>query len=236
MATQKFYRVVNGQFEKVQNGLNTVLETAKIPDRKTAKSFFPLFQKVWNLWEGTNCQLPTANALIMEIIRNKSFVNDSLNKARMKGETTISSTFLKDAKEDITLPIVLLEAIFITWHQCPLLCPNHIRHFWEFAWENTRKMFAPSMPSRLDSLYIFDNLIDAQVFISEWGVPSSKILEVVPTKITNLKAVDKNLFDEINHNVIRYKDFLNIAKLYWSMGKSSCPKWEYLFQGEYNTL
>lgn len=104
-------------------------------------------------------------------------------------------------------------------------------YLWEFIWEMVRNYEYPNMPSRMDSLFLFDNLQDAKNFMDEFRDSNYVI---APVKIIEglVKSFDMNWFSNVPID-IPLSEVEKYARNYWEQKQTDNPVIEVLFQGKY---
>lgn len=102
-------------------------------------------------------------------------------------------------------------------------------YLWEYLYEEARLSFNIALPSRKESLFLFENIADCQYFI-DTHKGFGTICEVELINTVNLFRGDMNLLDEIP-NYLTFHETINWANRYWKKESSQKPVYEILFQG-----
>ena len=104
-------------------------------------------------------------------------------------------------------------------------------YLWEFIWEMVRNYEYPNMPSRMDSLFLFDNLQDAKNFMDEFR-DSNYVIATVKIIEGYVKSFDMNWFSNVPSD-IPLSEVEKYARNYWEQKQTDKPITEVLFQGKY---
>lgn len=102
-------------------------------------------------------------------------------------------------------------------------------YLWEYLYEEARLSTNNTLPSRKESLFLFENIADSKYYIdTHKGFGTICEVELIDT--VNLFRGDMNLLDEIP-NYLTFHQTINWANRYWKKESSSKPVYEILFQG-----
>lgn len=108
---------------------------------------------------------------------------------------------------------------------------EHEFYLWEFIWEMVRYSEFPNMPSRMDSVFLFDSRENANKFKNKYRTPNYRV-----TKINLLEgssqSFDMNWFSRVPSD-IPLSEVLVYVRNYWSQKMTQNPILETLFQGKY---
>lgn len=104
-------------------------------------------------------------------------------------------------------------------------------YFWEFIWEMVRKNEYPQMPSRMESLFLFDKYENAKDFLYQYRDPYYRVVEVELME-GNSQSFDMNWFSGVPSNV-PITEVEKYARNYWEQKYTENPVVEVLFQGRY---
>ena len=105
-------------------------------------------------------------------------------------------------------------------------------YLWEFIWEMIRISEFPNMPSRMDSLFLFDNKENAMEFKAKFRNLDYQLVDV------NLlggstKSFDMNWFSNVPCD-IPLSEVNEYARNYWKQAHTKNPVIEVLYQGVYS--
>ena len=103
---------------------------------------------------------------------------------------------------------------------------------WEFIWEMVRYTEFPDEPSRMESLFLFEDKETSQEFIDEFheGEP----FEIAEVGLDNPKVYKYDMsWFTLADGEQTLEEVVKFARKYWSGVASNNPVWEYLYQGEY---
>ena len=105
-------------------------------------------------------------------------------------------------------------------------------YLWEFIWEMIRNVEFPNMPSRMESLFLFDSMDSAMNFKAEYRDSNYQLVNVNLLGGTRL-SFDMNWFSNVPSNIplSKVKEF---ARNYWMQAHTDKPVIEVLYQGEYS--
>ncbi|MCF8465119.1 MAG: hypothetical protein K9G41_09765 [Flavobacteriales bacterium] len=138
----------------------------------------------------------------------------------------------KDAHRGIVIPIKLLNTFIQHFDdENPFLAYVEGKYLWERYFEMVRSKVFNHLPTRKDSIFLFDNVSDCEFYIQEHKKGFGKIYEVEIIREEQLLKVDMNIFDEISLSITSNNLKMELFK-YWDGGLSNTPRFEYLFQGE----
>lgn len=104
-------------------------------------------------------------------------------------------------------------------------------YLWEFIWEMIRNYEFPNMPSRMDSLFLFDNKKNALDFKAQYRDENYHLVDVSLLDGTT-QSFDMNWFSEVPSD-IPLAEVEEYARNYWSQVHTQKPIIEILFQGNY---
>lgn len=105
-------------------------------------------------------------------------------------------------------------------------------YLWEFIWEMIRSYEFPNMPSRMNSLFIFDSEKNALEFKSQFRDPSYQLVNVNLLGGTK-ESFDMNWFSNVPSN-ITLSEVKEYVRNYWSQKQTEKPVIEVLYQGYYS--
>lgn len=102
-------------------------------------------------------------------------------------------------------------------------------HAIEMVAELVRRLIAPDVPSRMQSMFACETLADAQAFKAKMGVPHARIFEV-----------DANDFFRADMQLLNlgaaFGSTINLMQKYWQGVASANPFWELLLPGKVTIL
>lgn len=104
-------------------------------------------------------------------------------------------------------------------------------YLWEFIWEMVRNSEYPPMLSRMESLFLFDNLDNAKDFKTRYRDAKYQIANVSLVEGT-MQSFDMNWFSAVPSD-IPLSEAENYARNYWEQKLTDNPVVEVLFQGKY---
>lgn len=104
-------------------------------------------------------------------------------------------------------------------------------YLWEFVWEIVRYYKYPKMPSRMESLFLFDSLENAKDFKTRYRDANYQIANLNLIEGT-LKSFDMNWFSTVPSD-IPISEAENYARHYWEQKRTDNFIVEVLFQGKY---
>lgn len=105
-------------------------------------------------------------------------------------------------------------------------------YIWEFIWEMVRNFEFPKMPSRMESVFLFENKKDALDFKSQYRDTECNLVEVI-TFDGETKSFDMNWFSNVPSN-ISLSEVMEYARSYWQQKETDNPVKEILYQGVYS--
>lgn len=228
----KFYRVVDPIAEKVGQVIDT---STLLPSPKVQKTLLykALWREVVKFWRTNNCMLITPCQVIISynmlgIAQLEDFANDLLNKniSVFNGNVLYSQeTATIDAQSFLNfLSVVrtysLSEPIWLIWE-----------HLWEDYRQNNEK----TKPSRMGSVFLFDDYQNAQSFYQRMGNPELQIHEVNILQTRVLDSFDMSWIDDLPLDTT-YNSYLTTASNYWQQKRTNHPVNEWLFQGTYELV
>lgn len=232
MATQKFYRVVDPTAEPVGKVIKTT-ELLPSPKVQNTLLYKALWKEVVNFWRTNNCQLLTPchvivkyNVLVMLELNNLA---DHLVK---NGKQTFNGNLLYST-ETATIDTQSFLQLLSVVRTYPF--NESIWLIWEYLWEDYRQNNLRTKPSRMDSIFLFDDYQNAQSFYQKMGNPILQIHEVNIIQAQVLESFDMAIVDDIPLSAT-YNDFLITASDYWQQKKTTHCVNEWLFQGTYELI
>lgn len=109
---------------------------------------------------------------------------------------------------------------------------NKEHYLWEFIWEMIRSYEFPHMPSRMDSLFLFDNEANAIEFKKQYRDTYYQLV-TINTLGGTAKSFDMNWFSNVPSDIplVEVKEY---ARNYWKQVKTGNPVMEILYQGVYS--
>ena len=102
-------------------------------------------------------------------------------------------------------------------------------YLWEFIWEMVRNNEFPEMPSRMESLFLFDNLENAKDFKNQYRDANYQIANVNLIEGA-MQSFDMNWFSNVPSNM-PLTEVQDYARNYWGQKQTDKPITEVLFQG-----
>lgn len=105
-------------------------------------------------------------------------------------------------------------------------------YLWEFIWEIVRKYEFPSMPSRMESVFLFKDAETASDFLRDWRDLRYRAVSVDIDEGTT-QEFDMNWFTDVPYDipVSEAKDY---ARKYWRQELTEHPVIEILHSGTYS--
>lgn len=103
---------------------------------------------------------------------------------------------------------------------------------WEFIWEVVRYSEFPNEPSRMESLFLFNDKDTAKEFIDDFHEGESFEIAEVNLTDTLVHKYDMSWFTLADEEQT-LNEVMEFARKYWSGIPSGSPVWEYLYQGNY---
>jgi hypothetical protein len=104
-------------------------------------------------------------------------------------------------------------------------------YLWERYFELVRKKIFNELPSRKESIFLFDNINDCEFYIKNHKKGFGKIYEIEIIQEDALFKADMNIYDETDLS-ITHNNLLKELFKYWDKQTSKTPRYEYLFQGK----
>lgn len=104
-------------------------------------------------------------------------------------------------------------------------------YLWEFIWEMVRNNEYPNMPSRMESLFLFDKEANASDFLNQYRDPTYSVVSVNLME-GKTESFDMNWFSNVPSDV-PITEVEKYARNYWEQKKTENPVVEVLFQGTY---
>ncbi len=104
-------------------------------------------------------------------------------------------------------------------------------YLWEFIWEMVRNSEYPLMPSRMESLFLFESLENANEFKDRYRDINYQIANVNLLEGT-MQSFDMKWFSDVPCDV-PLSDVERYARNYWEQKLTPNPIIEVLFQGKY---
>lgn len=108
---------------------------------------------------------------------------------------------------------------------------GHEHYLWEFIWEMVRYSEFSNMPSRMDSVFLFDNQDNANEFKNKCRTPNYRIAKINLLEGSS-QSFDMNWFSEVPSD-IPLSEVLVYVRNYWTQKMTQNPIVEILFQGKY---
>lgn len=106
-------------------------------------------------------------------------------------------------------------------------------YIWELIWEAVRESEFPQMPSRVNSVFLFDNIKNAQNFYSQYRDQQQYKLVEVHLAADSFHSFDMNWFTDVPAD-ITIAEIKEYARNYWSKKHTDNPVIEVLYQGQYS--
>lgn len=104
-------------------------------------------------------------------------------------------------------------------------------YLWEFIWEMVRSNEYPNMPSRMESLFLFDKEENASDFFNQYRDPTYCIANIKLLE-GKTESFDMNWFSNVPSDV-PITEVEKYARNYWEQKYTDNPVVEVLFQGTY---
>jgi hypothetical protein len=227
----KYYRVLNQSEEPSNAQLNSEYQLSEF--RKQAIAMFPHSEAVCNLSKSTGMQLKGAMCLaqnipyFLHIVRQfidngkescpliELFVNDPIKYIKLDDLIEFSENYIK---------IINATELYFDINNGNVL--------WEYIWEYVRENQYSNLPSRLRSVFLFNNKKDASDFFKNYRDNRYSICEI---KLLSGKTedFDMNWVTDVSCD-ITFNEAIEYAENYWSKKQTSQPIIETLHQGLYS--
>lgn len=104
-------------------------------------------------------------------------------------------------------------------------------YIWEFIWEMVRDIEYPNMPSRMESVFLFNNKENAIKFKNQYRDNNYQVAEIKLLEGT-LQSFDMNWFSDVPSKV-PLSEAQEYTRNYWAQKQTETPIIEVLFQGKY---
>ena len=105
-------------------------------------------------------------------------------------------------------------------------------YLWEFIWEMVRNLEFPDMPSRVESLFLFDSIENAMDFKNKFRDLNYQLVNINLLGGTK-QSFDMNWFSNVPSN-IPLAEVKEYARNYWRQVHTEKPVIEILYQGKYS--
>lgn len=105
-------------------------------------------------------------------------------------------------------------------------------YLWEFIWEMVRNLEFPDMPSRVESLFLFDSIENAMDFKNQFRDLNYQLVNINLLGGTK-QSFDMNWFSNVPSN-IPLAEVKEYARNYWRQVHTEKPVIEILYQGKYS--
>ena len=224
------YRILNPQEEPEGQILNSVLKSSF---RQEVFAYRKLSHDIYVFSQKTGLQIKNA----VRVAENVPAFLDMLNEFFMS----------KEAKFDLQQMLIDDPVRFITDDDLYAFVSNYVADInetglyydwgkenvlWEFIWEMIRNYEFPNMPSRMDSLLLFDKKENAMEFKAQFRDSNYQLVKV------NLlggstQTFDMNWFSNVPCN-ISLSEVKEYARNYWKQKHTDNPVVEVLYQGHYS--
>jgi len=227
----KYYRVLNKEEESSNTQLNSEHQLSEF--RKQAIAMFPHSEAVCNLSKSTGMQLKGAMCLaqnipcFLDIVRQfidkgkelcpliELCVNDPIKYIKLDDLIELSNNYIR---------IINNTKLYFDIDNGNVL--------WEYIWEYIRKNQYSNLPSRLKSVFLFNNKKEASDFFKNYRDDRYSICEI---KLLSGKTedFDMNWFTDVPCD-ITFNDAIKYAESYWGRKQTPQPIIETLHQGLYS--
>lgn len=104
-------------------------------------------------------------------------------------------------------------------------------YLWEFIWEMVRNYEYPDKPSRMESVFLFEQIEDAKDFLNHYRDLNYQLANVVLFDGV-AQSFDMNWFSNVPSN-IPLPEIEGYARNYWEQRMTENPIVEILYQGKY---
>ena len=105
-------------------------------------------------------------------------------------------------------------------------------YLWEYIWETIRYYEFPDMPSRMDSLFLFDDKANALDFLAQHRDATYQLADI--TLVDGItQSFDMNWFSDVPSDIPLY-EAEEYARNYWRQVHTDKPIIETLFIGKYS--
>jgi hypothetical protein len=198
-------------------------------------SSYEHFMQVYNkTLEQINLPVDFLISVTNQVYMNGDVYMDVLNRAIDEfGQLHIFQVTNNENHKGYEMPAWLLNEFLQSFNEV-----NQLNFFdngtilWEYYFEKIRVEEFSHLPSRMQSVFFFENLIDCDSYKKNYlsGIGTTCTIQIEDT--TALFIGDMSIIDQINNSVSR-DDLFNVIRKYWSGGKTEHPINEVLFQGKY---
>lgn len=227
----KYYRVLNQSEEPSNAQLNSEHQLSEF--RKQVIAMFPHSKAVCNLSKSTGIQLKGAMCLAQNIPCFSNIVQQFINNG--KELCPLIELGVKDPIKYIKLDdLIEFSNNYIGIINDTELCfdIHNGNVLWEYIWEYVRENKYSNLPSRLKSVFLFNNKKEASDFFKNYRDDRYSICEI---KLLSgeTEDFDMNWFTDVPCD-ITFNDAIKYAESYWGRKQTPQPIIETLHQGLYS--
>jgi hypothetical protein len=228
----KYYRVLNQSEEPSNAELNSEQQLSEF--RKQAIAMFPHSEAVCNLSKSTGMQLKGAMCLAQNIPCFLDIVQQFIDNG--KELCPLIELCVDDPIEYIKLD----DLIEFSNNYIGIINDTELYFdidngnvLWEYIWEYIRENQCSNLPSRLKSVFLFNNKKDASDFFKNYRDNRYSICEI-KLLLGKTEDFDMNWFTNVPSN-ITFNEAIEYAENYWGKKQTSQPIIETLHQGLYSS-
>ncbi len=226
----KYYRVLNPQEEPPQTQLDSAQQQSKF--RKQAIDMLPHSKAVCDISIKTGLHLNSAMTLaknapcFCDVIQG--FIDEKIDICPLK-ELSVNDPMENIDIYDLVeftnnyMNIVVETGLYFDW--------GNENAVWEYIWEHIRKTKYSELPSRLQSVFLFNNKENAQNFCKDHRDCNYSINEIELLS-GRTESFDMNWFTMVRSD-IPFGEAIQDADNYWAKKHTSDPVIETLHQGLY---
>jgi len=145
---------------------------------------------------------------------HQMLINDPIRYISGDELYAFSSNYINDVNET---------GLFYDWGK------DH--YIWEFIWEMVRNYEYPDKPSRMESVFLFEQIEDAKDFMNNYRDLNYQLANVILLE-GNVQSFDMNWFSKVPSN-IPLSEIEDYARNYWEQKMTEKPIIEILLKGNY---
>lgn len=227
-----YYRVHLSQKEPLQ----TITDSShqKSDFKRKAESMSPHCQIICELARTTGLQLRQA----ISLAKNIPAFQDVIDNLMAQGKAQIPLLELGiDSVEDIDRDVLKVFNddyrevcsrlnLFFDWEDDCVLC--------EYLWESVRKSEYPDKPSRLSSVFCFDDRANAEMFYRSYR-DEDYVISSISLLSGTTERFDMNWFTDFAGD-LSFDEAICKVRSYWSKEYTSEPILEILHEGKYKLV
>jgi|GEM_PF-3564257 len=233
MSKNTFFRLADADNEP----LNTLIDSDDVcfpSSMLRIIELVPAFNMMIPFWKECNIQLDT----VFECFKNFPFLLDEMQDAENQCRKFVSTNFINPGEEISLISLRSLKNTVDLYRKyfCLtniLLKNNDLPIIKECFIEFVRRNLYYDRMSRFNSVFLFDNQRDVEVCRGLVNKNHNEtVCKVELKEMRRLEKYDGNWLSDVSNDV-KYFEFLNAAKFYWSGKTTRNPEIEYHFSGKY---